>query len=196
MIRVIGRVGLALAVLALCAVGTALAQDNLQAGMTPVQLYTADCAICHKSPHALIKGRGFYSLDSYLQVHYTASRESAAAIARYLVSLAGESAPKRERVTRTHKAKPASPSSKPVVAKPAVVEKSPLKPPATMPSEAKSSKNKPSEKKASADKPVTPKPSETKTSETKTSETKAPAAKKSTAKDVKAGKDDKPEKAD
>src|SRR3972149_5828761 len=65
------------------------AQENLDLGKTPAQLFASDCALCHKSTRALAtKGGGLFGgLESFLRQHYTASRESAAAIAGYLRSI-------------------------------------------------------------------------------------------------------------
>jgi hypothetical protein len=75
---------LAIGILALGFAGSAGAQENLDQGKTAAQLYASDCAICHKSPQGLAKAGGFFKLESFLREHYTASRESAAAIAGYL----------------------------------------------------------------------------------------------------------------
>jgi hypothetical protein len=67
--------------------GPAVAQESLDKGKTPAQLFASDCAACHKSPQGLAKSGGLFGLDSFLREHYTASRESATAIANYLKSL-------------------------------------------------------------------------------------------------------------
>ena len=90
------RVGLAVAALALLVAGPALAQEDIDAGKTPAQLYAQDCAICHKTPHGLTKVGGLLALQNYLRVHYTASRQSAAAIAAYLMSADSKEPPPRE----------------------------------------------------------------------------------------------------
>ena len=76
-------IGLAVGFLALCAAGAAGAQENLDSGKTAAQLFASDCAICHKTTAGLSKGR-LLGLDSFLREHYTASRESAGAIAAYI----------------------------------------------------------------------------------------------------------------
>jgi hypothetical protein len=64
------------------------AQENLDFGKTPAQLFASDCAICHKSPQGLAaKGGGISGLEGFLREHYTASRESATAIATYLKAM-------------------------------------------------------------------------------------------------------------
>ena len=82
---VIGRgVALAMGAGALLFAGAAGAQENLDHGKTPAQLFASDCAVCHKSPQGLAKSGGLFGVESFLRQHYTASRESAAAIAGYL----------------------------------------------------------------------------------------------------------------
>lgn len=58
----------------------------------PAQLFASDCtgAGCHKGPQGLGAGRGQGSLTGFLREHYTNSRESAAALAGYLVSVPGD----------------------------------------------------------------------------------------------------------
>src|SRR5512144_3038663 len=69
--------------------GPAAGQDSLDKGKTPAQLFASDCSPCHKSPQGLAKSGGLFGLDGFLREHYTASRESAAAIANYLKSMEG-----------------------------------------------------------------------------------------------------------
>lgn len=73
--------------LALASAGPAIAQENLDLGKTPAQLYAADCAICHKSPQGMTKNAGVFGLSKFLREHYTASKQSAAAIAAYVESI-------------------------------------------------------------------------------------------------------------
>ena len=72
---------------ALCLPGTAGAQESLDQGKSPAQMFASDCVICHKSPQGLARGGGAFGLDSFLREHYAASRETAAAIAKYLKSM-------------------------------------------------------------------------------------------------------------
>src|SRR5262245_24355836 len=69
----------------------AASQESLDRGKTPAQLFASDCSPCHKSPQGLAKSGGLFGLDGFLREHYTASRESAAAIANYLKSMEGPS---------------------------------------------------------------------------------------------------------
>jgi len=135
-------IGAAVAVLAVWAAGPAAAQENLDKGKTPAQLYASDCAICHKSPNGLAKRLGPYGLDNFLREHYTASRESAAAISAYLRAIIRQPAPKRERRSK-HKVRASEPKFPP--RKPAEAKSS-----GTKPSETKASDAKPSESKTRA----------------------------------------------
>lgn len=74
-------------------VGPALAQENLDSGKSPAQLFASDCALCHKSPQGLAKSGGVFGLDSFLREHYTASRESAAKLSAYLKTVGDAPAP-------------------------------------------------------------------------------------------------------
>jgi mono/diheme cytochrome c family protein len=94
---------LAAAALALIFAGPAAAQDNYDQGKTGPQLFASDCGICHESPRGLIKTVGPSGLESFLSVHYTASRDVAATIAAYLKTVdQGGPAPAPAR-TRTAK---------------------------------------------------------------------------------------------
>jgi hypothetical protein len=85
-------IGMATLVLA----GPAPGQESLDKGKTAAQLFASDCSPCHKSPQGLAKSGGLFGLDSFLREHYTASRESAAAVANYLKSMdSGPSGPGR-----------------------------------------------------------------------------------------------------
>lgn len=81
------RSGLAAAMGTLCLAGGAGAQESLDKGKSPTQLFASDCSICHKSPQGLAKAGGLLGLDNFLRTHYTASRETATAIANYLKSV-------------------------------------------------------------------------------------------------------------
>ena len=106
---------------------SALTQEDLNRGKTPAQPFASDCADCHRNPRTLAKRENAGELADFLRVHYTASRESAAAIAAYLVALGGPVEPVR----------PARPASR---TKPAASQDqskpSTAVPPAAKPSEA------------------------------------------------------------
>jgi hypothetical protein len=90
------RISFGAAALALFTAGQACAQEDLDSGKTPAQLYASNCAICHKTPHGLSKAGGPFGLQGFLREHYTASRQAAAAIAAY-VDAADRGAPPVER---------------------------------------------------------------------------------------------------
>jgi hypothetical protein len=98
------RMGLAAAVCGFLAVAPASAEDNLDSGKTPAQLFASDCAICHKTPQAVSKAGnalGGARLQGFLREHYTASREVAAAIAAYVQAAGRSSAPgEKKRATK------------------------------------------------------------------------------------------------
>jgi hypothetical protein len=76
------------------------AQESLDRGKTPAQLFASDCSICHKSPQGLAKANGLLGLENFLREHYTASRESAAAIASYLRSVDSGPAARAKRAAK------------------------------------------------------------------------------------------------
>jgi len=81
---------------AMLCMGVAGAQENLDQGKNAAQLFASNCSPCHKSPQGLAKAGGILGLDSFLREHYTASKESAGALAAYLKSLdTGPAAPAR-----------------------------------------------------------------------------------------------------
>jgi hypothetical protein len=108
-----------------------LAQEDLNRGKTPAQLFASDCADCHRDPRALSRRENADALASFLRVHYTASRESATAIAAYLASLgpdprAGSTrpAPQRARPAASQdrsRSNQAQPAAKPAEAVPPVL---------------------------------------------------------------------------
>lgn len=165
------RMGLGTTVLALFIAAPALAQENIDEGKSPAQLYAQNCAICHKSPHGLSRaGGGVLGVQNFLREHYTASQESAAAIAGYLATI-DRGAPPRERARLTkrtpknekakareeksNKADEAKSETKPAEKKPEEAKLPPSKPPevkADAKPEAKS-ESKPAESKAPESKP-------------------------------------------
>jgi mono/diheme cytochrome c family protein len=67
----------------------ARAQTDLSAGMTPAQLFAANCAACHRSPRGLARGRDPATVAYFLRDHYTTRPAIAAALASYLASNRG-----------------------------------------------------------------------------------------------------------
>jgi hypothetical protein len=70
---------------------SAPAQD-LTAGKTPAQLFSSDCAECHRSPKGLARNRDVRALASFLREHYTTKSETAGALATYVSGFAGSGA--------------------------------------------------------------------------------------------------------
>src|SRR5215471_18731737 len=63
-----------------------LAQENLDAGKSPSQIFAGTCNACHKSPRGLLKTVPAGSLSGFLRQHYTTSPNMAGVLANYLVS--------------------------------------------------------------------------------------------------------------
>jgi len=175
-------------VLALCFASMAGAQENLDQGKTGAQLYASDCAICHKSPQGLLRGGVVLGLDQFLREHYTASRESAAAISAYLQATAKTPAAATKRAAKKTNVKgddtdkpgdkkPASTKGKRDASKPSDTKPSDTKPAA--PSEPKTAEPKQSEPEPKSAEPKETKPAETKPAESKPSETKPAESPKS-----------------
>jgi hypothetical protein len=81
----------------------------------PAALFNSDCtgAGCHKGPQGLGKGQSQGGLSGFLREHYTNSRESAAALAGYLLKLPAGPEPREQREarpTRPGRGEPASAS--------------------------------------------------------------------------------------
>lgn len=139
------------------------AQENLDAGKSPAQLFASDCSICHKTAQGLAKSGGMFGLTSFLREHYTASRETAASLAAYLQQVEGEKPAGKPRQARR-----AKPGDKP--------KGSEAKKPGEAKPDAKPSDNKADEPKATEKKPDEPK------AESKATEAKAPESKPAEAK--------------
>jgi outer membrane biosynthesis protein TonB len=75
----------------------AQAQVNIDQGKSPAEIYSSDCATCHKTPRGLAAGKNSLMLSAFLREHYTASRDEAAALAAYVLGAGGaEPAPKQK----------------------------------------------------------------------------------------------------
>src|SRR5476651_2337509 len=130
---------LAIGALAAGFVGGVRAQENLDQGKSGAQLFASDCAICHKTTAGLSRGR-VLGLDSFLREHYTASRESAAAIANYIQTT--DKGPPAAAPARTKKKDAGKGDDK----KPGTGKPDDAKPSDTKPSDKKSSDKKSSDK--------------------------------------------------
>lgn len=85
----VGRaLNLATVMLLLCwgLIGSASAQENLDAGKNPAQLFTGNCTACHKSPRGLLKSVAPGSLPGFLRQHYTTGPEMAGVLSSYILS--------------------------------------------------------------------------------------------------------------
>jgi hypothetical protein len=136
------------------------AQSNIDAGKTPPQTFASDCAPCHKSPQGLYKGGGSSTLAGFLREHYTASRETAGAMADYLSAMDKPGA-KPAAGPRKREAKPAAkPAEEKLIELGAPKESAPAAAPASAPAEVKPAEAKPAEAKPAEAKPAEAKPAE------------------------------------
>ena len=83
---VLGAIGWMIGAAALL-VGASADAQHLDAGKSPERIFSDTCNACHRSPRGLAKGRYTLTLSWFLQDHYSASSETAKALAAYLVSV-------------------------------------------------------------------------------------------------------------
>jgi len=69
-----------------CAAERAQAQENLEAGKSPSQIFADTCTACHKGSRGLLKTVAPGSLPSFLRQHYTTSPAMAGVLSAYLIS--------------------------------------------------------------------------------------------------------------
>jgi hypothetical protein len=79
--------------LAVLAAPDARAQTDLSAGLSPAQLFAANCSACHRSPAGLARGRNPVTVAYFLRDHYTTRPGTAAALASYIVNSRGSARP-------------------------------------------------------------------------------------------------------
>lgn len=166
----------------------AAAQVSIDAGKTPAQVFASDCQPCHKEARTLSKGPT--GLAAFLREHYSASRESAAAMADYLVKVAkggqlegGRSEPPPAAHRRGHEVEPGTAATEPGEARPARTRyrgetrdgKARAKPAESKPAETKPAEAKPAETKPAGAEPAAT-PAEVKPAETAPAEAKPAAA--------------------
>jgi hypothetical protein len=70
-------------------IGTGARAQNLDEGKSPSALFANGCAVCHKSPRGLARGRIRLQLFMFLRDHYSTSSNEAWALSSYL-DAAGE----------------------------------------------------------------------------------------------------------
>lgn len=105
--KLLDRALQAVGLMALLGALPAGAQENLYGNKTPAQIFATDCAICHKTAQGLSKAGGAFGtgLEGFLREHYTASKETAAVLAKYVQSMdTGPAAP--EKPTKRTASKP------------------------------------------------------------------------------------------
>jgi hypothetical protein len=181
----------ALAVLTLGLATPSGAQESLDAGKTGAQIFASDCTLCHKSPQGLNKSGSLFGLSGFLSEHYTASKQSADAVAKYLASIPDASAPTARRGGAVKRSAKGEEKTKPDE------KKSGEKKPEARSGEEKSPKSSESKPKSSEKKSTDEKPADSK-SESKPDEKKPDEAKASEPKPQSKppSKPDKPEKTD
>jgi hypothetical protein len=69
------------------------AQIDIDQGKSAEQMFSSDCATCHKSARGLADGRGSGALRSFLEEHYTSNSAQAAALSAYVLGAGGNSGP-------------------------------------------------------------------------------------------------------
>jgi len=78
---------LAAATLFCClAASPGFAQQNLDAGKSPAQIFNGNCGVCHRSAKGLLKTVSPSSLPEFLRQHYTTGGEMAQMLSGYLTS--------------------------------------------------------------------------------------------------------------
>lgn len=93
-----GLASLTIAVTVLtCGLGRALDLDVDKSG---AQLFAANCTTCHHSPRGLAKNRFSWTLQNFLQQHYTTSPALAQTLTAYLQSV---DAPRSKPQSAVHK---------------------------------------------------------------------------------------------
>jgi len=80
---------------AMAGTGAAATAQDFTAGKTPAQLFSSDCAECHRSPSS-VAGPNVNALAGFLREHYTTKSETADALAAYVSSFAGLAAAERK----------------------------------------------------------------------------------------------------
>jgi hypothetical protein len=69
--------------------GTPARAQDFTAGKTPAQLFSSDCAECHRTPNGLAKNRDLKTLAGFLREHYTTKSDTAGSLAAYVSGFAG-----------------------------------------------------------------------------------------------------------
>ena len=67
----------------------AQAQTSIDQGKSPAEMFSLDCATCHKSARGLANGRNTSALAGFLDQHYTSGKDQAASLAAYVMGAGG-----------------------------------------------------------------------------------------------------------
>jgi hypothetical protein len=119
----------AVLVLTMLLADAAKAQTSIDKGKQPAEIFSMDCAVCHKTTKGLANGRNNLALATFLHDHYTSSREEASALATYVLGAGGGSGPPPPPPTTTA-SKPSEAEPK-VAARPKPDDQSGAEPPPT-----------------------------------------------------------------
>jgi hypothetical protein len=65
---------------------SARAQENLEAGKSPAQIFAGTCNACHKTPRGLLRTVSPGSLPGFLREHYTTSPNMAGVLSSFLIA--------------------------------------------------------------------------------------------------------------
>jgi hypothetical protein len=65
------------------------AQTSIDQGKSPAEMFSLDCATCHKSARGLANGRNTSALAGFLDQHYTSGKDQAASLAAYVMGAGG-----------------------------------------------------------------------------------------------------------
>lgn len=91
----------------------ARAQVNIDQGKTAAEMFSGDCATCHKSAKGLANGRGSGALAGFLREHYTSSAEQAASLAAYVLGAGSGPSPSANLKPGTSPGEPKASEAKP-----------------------------------------------------------------------------------
>ncbi len=91
----------------------ASAQVNIDQGKTAAEMFSGDCATCHKSAKGLANGRGSGALAGFLREHYTSSAEQAASLAAYVLGAGSGPSPSANLKPGTSPGEPKASEAKP-----------------------------------------------------------------------------------
>jgi hypothetical protein len=65
------------------------AQTSIDQGKSTAEMFSLDCATCHKSARGLANGRNTSALAAFLDQHYTSGKDQAASLAAYVMGAGG-----------------------------------------------------------------------------------------------------------